>query len=185
MSFAALVCPNSSRCELRGTVATVLQSLRTEWEMVLSAESDAEAADLFKKSCPQCTWQCYRELMTTLEAEDWIVSSRSAALVEAWIPRVNGSCNIEDIFQTMADTINRGTRTEMASLPSLQAVQIRACQQKLVGNLGQPRGIQLSGSDYEGAEVRGLKAKLFQPTSFTGRSLVRICLCTSATLQVD
>ena len=169
LSFAALACPGSDRYDVDDTKNYVLSELQKEWEFVLTAENDRSAADILKKCCQQTHWQAYRELMCTLEEEDWKLNDRTMEMIVAWIPRLNGSANIEDLFNTIADSVNRSTKTDLASLPSLQTVQIRAASQKLVGGPGQATGIEVTGSEFEGPEVRGIRSKLFSPSSFTGR----------------
>ena len=169
LSFGALACPSSNRFDVTQTKRDVLGGLQREWDLVLSAESDPGAADIMRRSCQQTLWQAYRELMCILEEEQWELTKRAVDMIISWIPKLNGSCNIEDIFCTMADSVNRSTKTDLASLPNLQAVQIRATSQKLVGGPDQARGIEVTGCDWEGPEVRGLRGKLFSPSSFTGR----------------
>ena len=171
LQFAGLACPTSSRCHVGNAKAKIMQELQHEWELVISAESDTQAAATLHRTCPQVRWQCYRELMTLFEQEEWQLSSRALALVQAWIPKLNSSANVEDIFNSMADSISRSTKTDLASMSNLQAVQIRAYQQKIIGEEHQARGIELKSHDFEGCEVRGLRTKLFLPSSFTGSNL--------------
>ena len=163
LAFAALACPSSQRFDVEKVKEEVLIELQKEWELVLSSESEASTASCLHKTSPQTKWQSYRELMTLLELSEWKVTNKMLAMVEAWIPRLNSSANIEDIFCTMVDCISRSTKTDLASMSNLQAVHIRAYQQKLVGQDHQARGISLTGTDFEGCEIRGLRTKLFQP----------------------
>ena len=173
---AGLACPSSSRFDVETVKAAILTELQMEWELVLSSETEPHTATVLHRTCAQTKWQCYRELMTVLEMDDWKLSDRSLSLIQAWLPALNSSANIEDIFNSMADSISRSTKTDMASMTSLQAVQIRAYQQKLVGLPTQPKGVQLTGTDFEGHEIRGLKPKLFQPASFTGSTQADISI---------
>ena len=179
MSFGSLICPNSQRFDVKATVASVLVSLRNEWEFVLASENDKQACEVLRKVCPQTLWQSYRVLMSVLEQESWAITSRSAAMIEAWIPRVNGSACVEDLFNSMSDCVARSTKTDMAGMANLQAVQIRACGQKVTGGEGQPRGVKLCGSDFESPEIRGLRSKLFSPATFTGSILANDCFRTT------
>ena len=150
------------------TVQDILLQCQQEWEMVLAMESQEETALLLSRLTPQCQWQAYRELLCTMEEASWTLSERVKAMVASWIPMVNSSANVEDAFNSMADAVARSSKTTTASLPNLQAVHVRACRQNMCGEAHQGRCVDLEAADWEGAEVRGLKAKLFAPTSYVG-----------------
>ena len=74
----------------------------------------------------------------------------------------------------MADAVQRTGKTDTGSLPNLQCVHIRGTNQKMTGGENQGYGLSLEANDFEGPEVRGIKPKLFLPSSFTGSSLSNI-----------
>ena len=169
-SCAALVNPTSERCDNAEVARQVRNACQQEFEMVLSMEGDEEASNLLGRLCPQTRWQAYRELLTTMEEADWNATTRVQHLIESWLPRVSASANVEDCFNSMQQAVKK-TRGDSLSLPNLQAVHLRASNRNMTGGNMQGRGIELSAHDYEGPEVRGLKSKLFQPTSYTGSDL--------------
>ena len=169
-AFACLACTKSERYDLHDVQTKVLKALKTEWEMLLCLEQDAEGSVLLHRLCPQTTWQSYRELMVTFERESWQLTPWSVDMVLAWFPQVNCSSNIEDSFNTMQDACNRGGKSGVSSMANLQALHIRSVTQKMTGKSFQPASVELTTEDWEGPEVRGLKPKMFQPSTFQGSS---------------
>ena len=174
MSCAALANRQTDRYDLQSTLKDVLQNLQAEWEMVLAMEAESDTGDLLRKACPHTLWQSYRELLVTLEEEKFRTGPRSLALIEAWIPRVNNSSNVEQCFGSLADAVRRSGKSDCGSLANMTSVHVRACHQKVCGGPGQGSRLSLSTEDFEGGEVRGLRPKLFQPQSFTGSPLSRV-----------
>ena len=90
-SSGSLLCPPTSRFDEKEVAKHVLASLRDEWDMVLALEAEEPTAALLGRYCPQTKTQCYREIQSWLEAEDWALTSRSRALILAWIPSISSS----------------------------------------------------------------------------------------------
>ena len=137
-AFACLACTKSERYHLHDVQTKVLKALKTEWEMLLCLEQDAEGSVLLHRLCPQTTWQSYRELMVTFERESWQLTPWSVDMVLAWFPQVNCSSNIEDSFNTMQDACNRGGKSGVSSMANLQALHIRSVTQKMTGRASSP-----------------------------------------------
>ena len=168
LAFAALATYESNHYNVQETQQRLLDSLRIEWELVLSMEGDCSTALLLKKLCPHTGWQCYRELMVTFESESWSLTPRSVEMCVAWAPRVTSSANVEDAFASMEDAVRRSGKSDLGSLTNLQAVHLRSVVHNMTGQEHQGHTVSLGAADFEGPEVRGLRAKLFQPTSFSG-----------------
>ena len=169
-AFACLACSKSERYDVQDLQKKVLKTLKAEWEMLLCLEQDAEGSVLVHRLCPQTRWQSYRELMVTFERESWKVTPWSVDMVLSWFPQVNCSSNVEDSFNSMADACSRAGKNGSASMANLQALHIRSVNQKMTGKSFQPSAVELETEDWEGAEVRGLRPKMFQPSTFAGSS---------------
>lgn len=169
-AFACLACSKSERYDVQDLQKKVLKTLKAEWEMLLCLEQDAEGSVLVHRLCPQTRWQSYRELMVTFERESWKVTPWSVDMVLSWFPQVNCSSNVEDSFNSMADACSRAGKNGLASMANLQALHIRSVNQKMTGKSFQPSAVELETEDWEGAEVRGLRPKMFQPSTFAGSS---------------
>ena len=163
-----LLNPRWDRFDERKTKDEMMQQCQLEWEMVLAMESQEETASLLAKLTPQCGWQAYREVLCIMEEASWTSTERVQGMLTAWMPMVNSSANVEDAFSSMADAVSRSTKTNAASLANLQAVHVRACRNNMCGEPHQGRCIDLDAADWEGPEVRGLKPKLFSPSSYIG-----------------
>ena len=168
LCFAALADHSSTEYDVCQMQERVLESLKQEWELVLCMESDAQSAPLLRKLCPHTLWQSYREQMVVLEAEGWTRSKRFLEMCLAYAPPITSSANIEDSFASIQDAVNRSGKSDLGSLANIQAVHLRGCVQKMTGLPHQGRSVALNAADFEGPEIRGLRAKLFQPTSFSG-----------------
>ena len=175
MACAALATEKSDRFETQVVAEAVMSSLQTEWDLILSMESEKESAELLHRCCPHVLHQVYRELMVTLEEERFSQTPRSLAMILAYMPSIINSSNIEQCFNTMADCIARSGKSDLGSMANLQAVHIRACAQKVCGHDGQGRAVVLDTCDWEGHEIRGLRPKLWQPQTFAG-SLLSVSL---------
>ena len=167
-SAAGLLTPESDRFEAQSVKTSIMNDIRHEWEMTVSMEAEAEASTIIHRQCPQTLWQSYREIGATAEQEGFVCSQRLCALVNAWLPNINSSANVEDSFAAMADAVARSGKADLGSLCNLQAVHIRSTNQKMTDGDGEGCGIHLASHDFEGNEIRGLRPRLFLPASFNG-----------------
>ena len=172
-SIALQMAPQSAACLLSSldantgylhVQAQVLQALKCEWSVVLECEQAASLAKKLLESCPYTLHQTYREIMTALESSGWKGQGMARDVIQAWMPSINGSCNIEDLFSNMADSVARSSKRDCGSLANLQAVTIRALGLKCDGPQ-QGTGVCLEPQDYEGSTVRGLKSSCWSPAS--------------------
>ena len=87
---------------------------------------------------------------------------------------------MEQVFAAVEDGCKRGVKNLKASMANLQCLSIRAVEQKVTANekrreageTDRARAVKLGVEDFEGSEVRALKASVWKPTSFSGRPLV-------------
>ena len=146
------------------TSESILNRMKQEWDTVLSLESQKETRMSLHRLCPQVQWQIYRELHCALAAKQYKPDRDFLNLLAAWFPRVTGSSNIEQIFQSMERSLRQCGCTGGPSLPSLMSVGIRCTQRRLCEN-SRVETIHLQHEDYEGPEVRCLKDKIWRPSN--------------------
>ncbi|OLP72915.1 hypothetical protein AK812_SmicGene48034 [Symbiodinium microadriaticum] len=171
-SSAGLLLTESARVpSLNDVQSQILQTLELEWATVLSMESRTSSAELLHKLCPHVLWQVYRETLVGLEAEQFKLTQAVRDLVVAYYPRLSFSANVEEQFASMQDAVRRGSKGGTAGITNLSTVGIKALYSKLLDGPDQATSVKLQDSDWEGTTVRGLKQKLFQPETFTGRVL--------------
>ena len=145
----------------------IVARLQEEWSMVLDMESNPTSAGLLRSSCPYTRHQMYRELHGALEASQHKITEPVKGIVRAWFPGVSSSSLVEDVFASMADTVNRSSKKGTASLAGLQAVAVRCTSQHCNRPVEQAglSTVQLESADHEGNEVRGLRSCIWQPES--------------------
>ena len=165
-STAALLAPSCRPDDLQPVQKDLLEDLKVEWNLVLFMESKTASASLLHSLCPYVLHQNYREIMSTLNAANFSLSSAAASMIEAWHPALSQSSNVEDIFNSFEDAVRR-TKAGAGTMPNLSTVAMRALVKKVCNSEGQARTVQLEASDFEGPEVQGLKPKLFTPESCT------------------
>eukprot|EP00439_Symbiodinium_sp_Y106_P029267 s1198_g3.t1 len=165
-STAALLAPSCRPDDLQPVQKDLLEDLKVEWNLVLFMESKTASASLLHSLCPYVLHQNYREIMSTLNAANFSLSSAAASMIEAWHPALSQSSNVEDIFNSCEDAVRR-TKAGAGTMPNLSTVAMRALVKKVCNSEGQARTVQLEASDFEGPEVQGLKPKLFTPESCT------------------
>ena len=170
LSSGALLSPQSDRFDAQQVSKEVMRALKEEWELVLALEAEEQTQTLLARLCPYTLSQCYREIATCLEHENWTLSERGCCLIGAYLPKISSSANVEDSFSTMADAVSRTGKSDCGSLPNLQCVHIRGVNQKMTGCDSQGQNISLDACDFEGPEIRGIKPKLFLPSSFNAGS---------------
>ena len=135
--------------------------------MVLAMEKESSKSKLLDEWCPYSRFQIYRELMTSMEVAGWKLNQDLRERVLSYFPRWGSSANVEDCFAAMGDACARSGKSDMGSLNNLQVTAIRslyrACDKE-----GQPKSVSVSGSDWEGQEVRNLKQSIYNPASWSG-----------------
>ena len=161
-----LLNPHWERMNQQKTTEHILSEAQREWEMIICMESQEDSSNLLQKMTPQCRWQSYRETLTCLEMADWQVTDRVRGILQAYLPKINGSANVEDSFNSMEDCVRRSGKSDSGSLPNMQAVHMRATKKNMCGQRNQGQSIELHAGDFEGAEVRGIRPKLFSPSSY-------------------
>ena len=157
------------------TVSSVVKKLRLEWEFVLQAESNSCEAAVLAQYAPHTKWQVFRELHTALEDCNYKPDKKLRTTVDAWFPAYSGSANVEQLFGGMADSLKRGTRAEVASLPNLMSVGVRSFERRLCTD-DNMTAISLSPQDFDGPEVRALKEKMWRPACASACVLVCVDL---------
>ena len=166
---AALLTNSSTRLNIEQVQADVLKKMQQEWSMVLAMESSGGTSEILAKHCAYTHWQVYRETMTFLESEGFSLNDRLRDFLLAYFPKIQGSCNVEDLFADLQDSIQRSGKSDSGSLSNLAAVSIRSCNRKC-----QTAGVgttQLVSADFEGTCVRSLKSSVFRPETCAGSTL--------------
>lgn len=144
----------------------IKQEMRNEWALVLEMEDDAASREILYKACPWVSYQCFREVPTFLSEREWKLDGPGRELLEAWHPKIGMSANVEDIFASIQDSVLRSSKNNEAAMCNLQCCAIRSFQNRMCGDDG-PSTIEMKSEDFEGASVRGIKSKIWQPTAAT------------------
>ena len=154
---------------------SILQAMKLEWNLVVEAENSLKLHHLMRSSCPHTRFVYYREVMSCFEKEGWALNSTTEALVRAWFPRLSSSCNVEQCFNHMEDSIKRATKANSASVPNVQCLGIRAVANKVCQGEKTARAITLSPEDFEGNEVRAIKANVWRADSYINSTSAHPC----------
>ena len=163
---ASLLAASSARMNVEQIHMDVLKRMQQEWRMVLLMESSAGTSEILRKHCSYTLWQAYRETMTFAESENFSLNDRLREFLLAYFPKLQGSCNVEDVFADLQDSIQRSGKSDAGSLSNMAAVSIRSCSRKC-----ESAGVattQLVSADYEGTCVRNLKSSVFRPETCAG-----------------
>ena len=159
-----LLCPESNLCDASWTHTQILANIRTEWECVLRLESSCAEAKVLNTHCGFCKWQVFREVHTALQEEQYKNTQRAQNIIRSWIPALQSSANVEDIFNVMQDAIKRSSKSDAGGLSNLSCIGIRATSHKCDAATG-PREVRLDPEDWEGGEIRNLKSSIWKPES--------------------
>ncbi|CAE7852610.1 ASAH1, partial [Symbiodinium microadriaticum] len=135
------------------TQNTILQAMKLEWSLVIEAENSMKLHRLMQSSCPHTQFVYYREVMSSFEKEGWVLSPSTEALLRAWYPGLSSSCNVEQCFNHMEDSMKRATKANSASLANVQCLGIRAVANKVCRGEKGAQAIALSPEDFEGNEA--------------------------------
>ena len=144
------------------TNLAVLRQLKLTWQVILDMESDAELQENLRALCPHTQFQAVRELLTAAEQHNF--GSIPVELLEAWFPSWSWSANIEQLFQHVEDSVSRTAKQDQATLPGTLSVAVR-CMLRRLAVESEIQPVQLEEDDWEGAEVRHLKPKIWSPSS--------------------
>ena len=157
--FAALAV-----CKVPATTSRLIEELKEEWSTVLTMEASAEAAQLLHSQCRYVLCQNFRELHCCLEKSNQTLSPDMSSTILAWNPPLQSSSNLENVFADMQSAVRRSGKADGGSLANLMAVAIRGLAHRMdTSDSGQP--LMLSSEDFRGAEVAGLKSKMWSPAS--------------------
>ena len=171
---SALLATSSDRFNVEQVQHDILKRMQHEWQMVLRFEAATGSSAIIAKHCAYTAWQVYRETMTFAECEGFALTEKFKDYLRAWHPSIQGSCNVEDVFADLQDSIQRSGKADSGSMSNLTAVSIRS-----VGRKCEQAGIEsphLRSADYEGTCVRSLKSSVFRPDSCPGSDLPAIHL---------
>ena len=177
--FAALLIDPKGDLQTAKLQDELMKDMKKEWETIVQMENTESSNQLLQQRCSFTRWVCYREPMTCLELERWSMTDKAKALLLSWHPGLAFSANVEQVFAAVEDSSRRAVKNFKASMANLQCLSIRAVEQKVAasdtqeeaGNTDRARAIKLGVEDFEGNEVRALKASVWKPTSCTGRRL--------------
>ena len=153
------------------TADNILQRLKTEWAAILAMEARKESRVLLHKLCPHVEWQVTRELHSFLCSKSYNIDDDLLALLSGWFPRLSGSCNVEQIFQSMERSLKQSGCSNGASMASLMSVGIRATSKRLCCE-SNVRTVHLQHDDYEGQEIRSFKDRIWRPCNASPSFLV-------------
>ena len=166
---AALLVEDVDTEEMKQAQARVMEECRLQWTTVLTMENQTVSNELLLKMCPHTRFIGFRETLTALEASKWTLDPDTAALLRAWHPALAHSANVEQIFSSIEDSCKRSNKNARSSLSNLQCLCIRATEQKLTGNEpNRPKNVSLTPADYEGSDIRNVKAHVWRPESYSG-----------------
>jgi len=144
----------------------IKQEMRQEWALVLEMEDDVASREILYKTCPWVGYMCFREVPTFLSEKGWKLDAAGRELLEAWHPTTGMSANVEDIFASIQDSVLRSSKNNESAMCNIQCCAIRSFQKRMCGDGGSST-IELRSEDFEGATVRGIKPKIWQPTAAT------------------
>ena len=147
------------------TTSHVLEWLKDEWLVVQKLEKQEDTRQLLHSMCPFVKNQAYRELHCALARCKYEVSQDMLLLTASWFPRFTGSANVEQVFQAMERSVKQAGCSNSASLPSLMSIGVRCLAKRLCNDDKGPQAIGLGNEDFEGAEVRALKDRIWRPSN--------------------
>ncbi|CAE7840654.1 unnamed protein product [Symbiodinium sp. CCMP2592] len=164
--FAALLVDPKDDLQMAQVQDEIMKSIKLEWTTIVDMENKESSNQLLQQKCGFTRWLCYREPMSCLELEKWSMTDKAKALLLSWHPGLAFSANVEQVFAAVEDGCKRGVKNLKASMANLQCLSIRAVEQKVAlnekrqqaGETDRPRSVKLGVEDFEGSEVRALKA---------------------------
>ena len=163
---AALLAECDGGSAEQDTKTSILQAMRLEWSLVIEAENSMKFHRLMQSSCPHTKFVYYREVMSSFEKEGWALNASTEALLRGWFPGLSSSCNVEQCFNHMEDSIKRASKANTASLANVQCLGIRAVANKICRGEKAAQAVNLSPEDFEGNEVRAITPKVWRADSY-------------------
>ena len=148
----------------------VLAGAKREWAIVQQLESGAESLKVLNTHCLHVKFQCYRELMCVLERENFRFTDLVQTTISSWFPSFSQSSNLESIFREMEAAVKKGGAPQ-DSLANLSCVAVRALERRICCGPESAQTLTLGDSDWHGKSVRGLKERLWNPSSAIPRIL--------------
>ena len=146
--------------------AAVLAAAKEEWEIVLTLESRPGSRTWLHQNCLHTTFQAYRELMLIFERNNYVMGPEIEKAVDAWFPSFSQSANLESVFREMEMSLRRNGFAQ-DSLPNLGCVAVRALERRICTEASSPKTIRLTEQDWTGKTIRGLKQRMFNPSSMS------------------
>ncbi|CAE7403147.1 hemA [Symbiodinium sp. CCMP2592] len=163
---AALLAECDGGSAEQDTKNSILQAMKLEWGMVTEAENSMKFHRLMQSSCPHTKFVYYREVMSCFEKEGWVLNTSTEAFLRGWFPGLSSSCNVEQCFNHMEDSIKRASKANTASLANVQCLGIRAVANKICKGEKAAQAVNLSPEDFEGNEVRAIKPKVWRADTY-------------------
>ena len=160
-SAASLVVPDADPA----TIKAVLASLQKEWATVQRMEQTDYGRACLNRHCHYVQYQEYREVMGVLEKHSFILHEEACKTIGAWYPKMNGSSNIEQLFNEMSYSIKKAGKPDCGSLEALMAVAIRGLAKRVCSGPNVAMPVALVDSDYEGKDTPALKSKIWSPAA--------------------
>ena len=148
----------------------LMEEAKQEWLMVQQLESHAQSCKKLHANCLFIGFRCYREVMSSLEKNNWQMSREIENRLAAWFPAFGQSSNLEQVFRDMEHAIKQGGAPQ-DSLSNMACVAVRAMQRRVCAGSGTPSTITLGDADWSGHVVRGLKERLWNPSAAVPSSL--------------
>ena len=162
--FAALVAPGITE----GTFARLVSKLLEEWRLVLLMESEQDSSECLGMLCPYTRYQPYRDLCTCLEMYEAKKAPETRQhlvnMASAYFPAIAYSSNVEQVFSHIQDSVNRAQKPDMGSMANLMSVALRAVEHRVSANSTMEH-VRIQPEDWDGKATRGLKAKIWSPSS--------------------
>ena len=168
---AALLVESPEHPKLSCTQVEIMDRMRETWSMILELEAKEDTHRMLKASCAHTRFFCFRETMTLMEEEGWELNQRTRALLSSWHPGLSMSANVEQIFNRMEDSAKRASKNAGSSLPNLQCLAIRSVNHQIARGEKGCRPVNLSTEDFEGKQIRNIRASVWRPESLSGGAL--------------
>ena len=165
---AALLVDTETSPELSPVQQQILHRMQQTWRMILTLENDAASNSLLLQSCPHTRFMVFRETMTLLDEEEWKLTERARDLLRSWHPAVGMSANVERIFNSLEDAARRSSKNNVSCMSNLQCLAIRSLEKHVTSGPSAPTGVKLLQEDWEGRQVRSIRASVWKPETFSG-----------------
>ena len=105
-----------------------------------------------------------------LERSNFRLTETAKNTISSWFPSFSQSSNLESIFREMEAAVKKGGAPQ-DSLANLSCVAVRALERRICCGSEGAETLTLGDADWGGKSVRGLKERLWNPSSATPRIL--------------